>query len=325
MLKIFNRVSPVSLLLLFALQISLQFKFLWNAFQVPMRIYPFRGFAFPNSWVNWSYEENFLAWLLAVFMHLAVAIYINHKCIKQKITGKNSFTAALSYSLFSSLLADVFWLAMPIVATLLLIEIIELIFKAGQRSDAIDSILYAGILTGVVVALSPSYLIYVPFLFIILGVQKVIRMQDTVTFTLGILSFLAAIIAIYWVISPSTNHVWGQDWLAIPSEISPKAILPLLLALFFAYMGSYYQRLGNQIRVYTIKKRWSIYHILAVAAFLHCFLNPKVPNAFITEFLLLAAIISSSVFNIVLNKKTATISFIFAIIVIVIQQIVLNK
>jgi hypothetical protein len=321
MIGFYSKNNPSSIAQLFGLNILLKLIFLLSAFDHHAKVFPFKSFAVLEQIETWSYRENIFTWFICLILNFAFGYFINYLCTFQKLVEKNTLIPAFTYVLFTSFLPSTFWISLDFGVVFLLLLSINFIFKAGQSSTTLDQLLYAGILLSIIITLSTSFIIYLPFFFIILNIQKSIHIKDTLIFTIGVISFVAFMIALYWLISPSYNKLWGNFLIQFPNKIFKSAIIPFFYTIGFMLVAFLVQQNGSTIRVYLIKKRARIYRVLLLGSVVHVALMQELPNIFMPELVIFSAIVCASMFNIVLNRKTAQISVLVTIIVLLIQQI----
>jgi hypothetical protein len=327
MLKLFGRFSPQSVLFLYILNWLLKLKYILypqvelNAFNIS----EVGVFNFPSI-ANWAISHPIFYTFLSMHLLFGIAILVNHLWRIEKIIPKSSMLPALSIVICSSLLPSGFLMSMNSIIFVLLIAALMLVFSANIQAGANARLFRAGAIMGCVVMMKPVMIIIALSIIIVIAIFKSIDGRSVIAYLLGCIIPTYLFISTVWLLSPNLLSKITKIHFEIPSQVNDKIaelILSVIVLIWFIVHAYFIKQNKSEIGGIQVQKKWLSLRVLWVAILITVVFSKEIPSFSFFLMINLSALLLFQCFNMVLNKKWANFTFVFLILVTLINEYVL--
>jgi hypothetical protein len=325
MLKFFGRFGPVSALLLYILNWLLKLKYIiypdiqpasFNDNEIGLLYFP--------SLSNWAAQHPIFYTFLSIHLLYGLAILINHLWRIEKMIPKSSILPALSIVIISSLLPSGFLISINYFIFGLLLLVLHLVFSANVQAGANARLFRAGAVMGCIVMMKPVLVLIAVCIVLIIAIIKSIDGRSVLAYILGCVIPIYLFISFVWLFSPSLLQKLTSIRFEVPKH--PVDIENLVLAvvsiIWFIVHAYFLKQNKSEIGGIHVQKKWISLRILWVAIFISSVFSNVLPSYSFFMWLTLSALLLFQCFNMVLNKKWANFTFVFLILVILVNQYV---
>jgi hypothetical protein len=326
MLKLFNRFGPASVGLLYVLNWLLKLKYV---------VYPVIAIeAFNNSEVglftfpslaSWAVANPKLYTIISIHCIFLFALLANHIWRIEKLISKNSILPALSIIVISSLLPSGFLFSINYFIFILLLGVLMLIFGSHQQAGANARLFRAGALMGCIMMIKPIFILLAITMVLLIAIFKSIDGKSIIAYLLGTIIPVYLFISVVWILSPALLKKLHPFSVQLPEQkLNVETLLLSLVSIIWFMVHAYFikQNKSEMGGIY-VQKKWLGLRIVTTIAFVCGVFSSTLPSYSMFIFINLSALMLFQCFNMVLNKKWANFTFVFLILVILINEYVL--
>jgi hypothetical protein len=325
MLKFFGRFGPSSVLLLYVLNWLLKLKYVLYASisDAPFNVAEMGLLRFPSI-ADWAIKHPTYYTILSIHIIFGIALLVNQFWRIEKIIPKNAILPALSIIITSSLLPAGFLYSINTFLFLLLIIILILIFSSQTSSGATARLFRAGILMGCVLMLKPVMIFVLIATIVVVTIFKSIDGRSILAYVLGTIMPIVVFYAVLWLLSPGLIAKIGTVNFTLPRHFTQleNLILSIVVISWFVVHAYFIKQNKSEIGGIYVQKKWLSLRVIWIAVFCSAIFSNTVPSFSFFIWINFSALLLFQCFNMVLNKKWANFTFVFLILVILINQYV---
>jgi hypothetical protein len=273
-------------------------------------------------------KSAFAFTLFAVLMIYLQAIYLNAIAANHRLYVKTTYLVAYSYIIITSTSPSLSQFSSQIIINWLLLLTLNELLNLQQAHHPNKNLFNIGLLLMMAALIQFSAIIFLPFLFIALGILRPFHLREWVIALLGVIMplYLTGVVLFLYDKLPLLRH-WPDVGISLPKQIHPASYyLGCLSFILILFAGSLFN-MQSQLPKSTIyiRRCWIMLSILLVFSILaSVFCDNKVNAAWLTCMLPLSLMLAH-VFNNEKSKRMNNISFYFSIAFVLFCQIFLPK
>jgi hypothetical protein len=325
MLKFFGRFGPISALLLYILNWLLKLKYLiYPDIQISAFNENEIGLLYFPSLANWAIAHPYFYTFISIHCIYGLAILINHLWRIEKMIPKSSILPALSIVIVSSLLPSGFLVNINYFVLLLLLAVLMLVFSANVQSGANARLFRAGAIMGCIVMLKPVLIIVAVSLVLVIAIIKSIDGRSLLAYLFGFIIPIYLFISLVWLLAPTILHNIKEINFEIPNQVIDleSLLLSLITIIWFIVHAYFIKQNKSEIGGIQVQKKWLSMRVLWVAILISSVFSNVLPSYSFFLWINVSSLLLFQCFNMVLNKKWANFTFVFLILVILVNEYV---